>query len=291
MTIHYTTTEPLTEAERTALDNFVRSLRQPKPAPSLLEQVSQEFDESRRGQPLADGELDALEYYGTNQHPDPMARALIVRACAELRAARPAPVPPPEHLPSCAGANTPDGCDQSSCPVWVAKERERTRIVSGKWTCSTDEENFDCSEQLDTEADAIEYGKTHCEEMGVEDGALYHTGQILAVDADDLAAGATDAERVLEDIEQHLYDNIGGDHVEAGIGATPAQVVDLDVRLRACVKAWVLAHDLVPDWCRIENSNSHIFHQCAEVDSMKFDPANHPRCIRVLGHEGEHEFP
>jgi len=57
-------------------------------ARTLLELAARDLDETLRGLPLADGEIDALEYYGTNQHPDPLARSLIMRACAELRARR-----------------------------------------------------------------------------------------------------------------------------------------------------------------------------------------------------------
>jgi hypothetical protein len=201
--------------------------------------------------------------------------------------------PAPQHLPACGAdkiaAGDEIGCVYE-CPVWQALEKERTRLTTGKWTCSTNEENFDCHEMLDAEAEAIEYGKIFCEEMGVEDGELYYTGQIKAITADEMAAGSPGAERIVESIEEHLYDVLG-DISEGGLSVKPDAIDDLDERIQACVERWIVDHDLVPNWCHIEHTKSHVFHQCDMVDESQGGPSSTARCTRHAGHDGEHDFP
>jgi hypothetical protein len=167
---------------------------------------------------------------------------------------------------------------------------ETQTFVTGKWTCSTNEEHFDCSESFDTEAEAIEYGKHYCEEMGIEDGDLYYTGQIDAVTVEEMVNGAPDSDRVIESIDMFLYDNLG-EVAEGGLSVPAAAQADLDERLRTCVKDWIIAHSLVPNWCHIERLKSHVFHQCDVVDETQGGPSSTARCARVMGHEGEHDFP
>lgn len=227
---------------------------------------------------------------------EPLTEAEAGALTGFMKTLRP-PKPPTPELPSCLPScadyddNAEDAACDPACPRWAQLEKERTRWHTGKWTCSTDEENFNCSEHFDTEAEAIEYGKVLSEENGLEDGELYWTGRIAAVTADEMAEGATDGGSIVEHIESYLYDNLGGDITEDGIGATDAQLEDLTKRIQGVTRQWIVDHDLVPNWCRIEKSRSHLFAQCDEVDSTRFDPANHPRCIRYDGHDGEHDFP
>lgn len=267
---------------------------------SLLKQM-----QSKR---LTDGELNALEYYSLHQHGEhaPLAATYALRAIRELRAIRragvlvnpdPDPTPAPvDHLPLCAAfANLQDGPCVEGCPVLAfheavnAKEREENCPQTGQWIASTDEENFNGNDGFTTEAEAIEAGKFLCEEHGVEDGHPYYTGVVTRVTAEEMAE-SVDGSSIVETIETHLYDNYGGDHTEDGISASKEDEEDLERRVRHAVIAWANDRKLVPRWYRVEKVKDHTFRICEEIDSSIADPNNHPRCVRYLGHDGDHEY-
>ena len=172
-----------------------------------------------------------------------------------------------------------------------ADNRDATTPRHGKWTCSTNEELWNCHEELDTEAEALDYAKfIFCEEQNLEDGNMFWVGQIEEASLADMAGAAAEADRVIERMDEWLYDNIG-EASEDTLEATPAQTEDLDKRLTATILAWLREHDIRPRCYAIGKMTSHIFHQCEAVDESQGGPSSTARCVRHEEHEGEHDFP
>jgi hypothetical protein len=259
---------------------------------------------------LSDGEINALEYYVANQMlatDSSIGRGYILRAIDELRAIRAAgvlvnqtPAQPaavaPLHLSACKPPGSEVVVDVRrqewecpyECPAFQFMRHQEWLASDGKWTCSTSEEHFDCSEVFDTEAEAIEYGAGFASEMGIEDGMLYWTGQISIMRSSELAR-VFDATRTVETMEEYIYDNCG-DEVSYEIRPSTEQDTDLEARVRPVIARWLDDHGLTPSCAHINKVRSHVFHLCPEVDSTRFDPANHPRCTRETGHDGDHEW-
>jgi hypothetical protein len=169
----------------------------------------------------------------------------------------------------------------------VAVEAAPSR--DGKWTCSSNEEHWDCYEDFDTREEAEvyalgEFGSGY----GLEDGATVWVGQIKAITPADLASHGADAESVIESLDERLYELVG-DAGDFQLDAPSAAKDDLDARLEATIRDWMNAHGIEPGCWTIEHAKSHTWHQC----EAKHDEHDNPRgrCVRHLDHQGEHEWP
>src|SRR6185295_19610191 len=84
---------------------------------------------------------------------------------------------------------------------------------------------------------------------GVEDGEIFYTGKIATFTPDELAAEADiNADRTIFGIELSILE-VAGDPGDGGppLPTTAEQRADLDTRLRAAVKAWLVDHAITPD--------------------------------------------
>jgi hypothetical protein len=168
-------------------------------------------------------------------------------------------------------------------------------IQNGKWLCSTNEEHWGCYETFDTRADALAYGISELAvENGLDDGQRVYTGQVSRFAASELAEAAIDGERIIENIDEWLYDNLGGEH-DHELVVTKEQRTDLETRLRWQMVSWLDEHKIKAPSYRIEHVKSEIWNQCdvhgqdVTDDGSKADPPT--RCINHDGHEGGHDFP
>lgn len=160
--------------------------------------------------------------------------------------------------------------------------------TDGKWTASTREERWDSSEEFDTRDEALEYAKHWlAHEHDLQDGAHFFTGQIHAIASMDLAEYGADAEKVIDGIADRLYELLG-DEVDHEFPVTPEQSADLDARLTAAIRDWIIAHKLEPKMFTLEHVTMHTFEQCEE---LQHDEANPDRCVLHVGHDGDHEWP
>ena len=161
--------------------------------------------------------------------------------------------------------------------------------ADGKWMASTREEHWDSSEEFDTREEAIEYAKhVLAIEHNLEDGATLYTGQVSKITSDKLAAHGADASCVIDNLGERLYELLG-DEVDHDFPVTTEQEADLDARLTATIRDWMIAHGLEPTLFEIEHVETHSFEQCEGFQKDETDPAD--RCVLHVGHEGDHEFP
>ena len=128
-------------------------------------------------------------------------------------------------------------------------------IADGKWTCSTNDEHWTTSEEFDTREQALTYAQQFAVDNDVEPGAWIYVGQIVKITQDDLAKESVDAWRVIDEIEQWLYDNVGSE-TAIDLHVQKAAEQDLDARLRACVKQWLVDHKIEALCWRIEHVTS-----------------------------------
>lgn len=163
--------------------------------------------------------------------------------------------------------------------------------TDGKWTASTREERWDSSEEFDTREEALEYAKHYlANEMDLEDGASFFTGQVHAITPDELAAHGADAWRVVENLSERLYELLGDELCDQiKFTVTPEQETDLDARLAVTIRDWMIAHGLAPKAFTIEHVETHSFEQCEGFQKDETDPAD--RCVLHTGHDGDHEYP
>lgn len=162
---------------------------------------------------------------------------------------------------------------------------------AGKWTASTDEENWNGSATFDTLEEAIDYGKFWlAEEYGLEDGALFYTGTIDPVTAEDLADHAFNTDRIIEDMEEGLCEMVGELAEDHPMGPKDADAAELEERLKCTLVEWMKEKNAVPKVCRINNDRSHVWHRCEDVDETQGGPSSTARCRRHQGHEGDHDF-
>lgn len=167
-------------------------------------------------------------------------------------------------------------------------EEAKHEWIKGKWSCSTNEEVWDCFEQFDTEEEAIQHGITHCEEMGEEFDTLYWTGRIDPLDAETLGKAGVSAAHIVEEMDSWMFDNLGEVSEGNEVEATKEQLAELDQLLAQVTCAWLTKHKLVPVLCSLDATRSHIYKRC-EVHDFSVGPEG-SRCTRGDGHDGAHDY-
>src|SRR4051812_4462488 len=110
-------------------------------------------------------------------------------------------------------------------------------MTDGKWTCSTHEENWDCSEEFNTKEEALAYALSeHAPQQGIDDGASIWVGRISATTMEEVAEGTISGDDILDRMACWLYDNVGEDFTDS-LDATKEQQDDLERRLVAATIA------------------------------------------------------
>lgn len=168
-------------------------------------------------------------------------------------------------------------------------------MTDGKWTCSTNEERWNCGEEFDTRDEAFAYAESaHAPEYGVDDGGSFWVGQIKAVTIDEIAAGILDSDSILDQMACWLHDNVGEDFVD-DLVVTKPQGDDLETRLAAAVSEWAKAHGIAPTCFTLEHIERHTWERCNEGRTVPH--AAHPdmdavveRCVLPIEHEGACEW-
>src|ERR1039458_7673490 len=111
---------------------------------------------------------------------------------------------------------------------------------------STDEECFhDHCEAADVQA-ARQIAE---EELALEPGQPYYVGIRKDVHPERMI----NADRLLEDIGDRLFDNVG-ELCEDWPDATTKQVADLEARLQAVLKQWMIDTACVPTFYQVEKT-------------------------------------
>lgn len=166
--------------------------------------------------------------------------------------------------------------------------QEQHHWVDGKWSCSTDEEVWDCYEQFDTAEQARQYAiDAHCDEQGQEFDTPFYVGRISTVKSAALAHGGVDATRILERMDEWLYDNVGEAAEDTGISATPAQIEQLQQLLEQVTTAWLETNKVAPTVCSFESVHEHRYERCTYSNGL--GPDGGWQCTLGLGHSGDHE--
>jgi hypothetical protein len=164
------------------------------------------------------------------------------------------------------------------------------RDDDGKWMASTDEESWSDSERFETREDALQHAITQlAPDNGLEDGAHVHTGQVRAVDPDDLATAGADASSVIDGMTSWLHDNVGEFEVECA----PGDEDDLQARLNAAIRGWIVDRKIQLPY-HIDAAKSEVWRQCtARAVGGDLDGQ---RCCLHNGHglldgtAGDHEW-
>lgn len=162
-------------------------------------------------------------------------------------------------------------------------------MTPGKWTCSTNEEEWNCTEEFDTREDALAYAVSEfCPDHGVEDGGSFWVGQIGEVDIESMSEAACDAWSAIDQMSQWLHDNVG-DFAQDELDVSKEAEQDLDERLAKTVREWMDAHSIKPSCFTIDRMERHTWEQC----EAKHDEHDNPRgrCVHHIEHQGEHEWP
>jgi hypothetical protein len=166
----------------------------------------------------------------------------------------------------------------------------------GKWTCSTNEEHWSSGEYFDTREEALAYGMSaFAAEHGIRDGGNVWIGQVKEITPADLAGQGADAWRVIENLDEALFELVG-DECDHELDVSKEAEADLDARLEAAIRDWMIAHDIKPKSWTLEHVERHVWKQC---DVLRAVPhAAHPdcddvseRCVLHDEHEGECEWP
>lgn len=163
-------------------------------------------------------------------------------------------------------------------------------MTEGKWTCSTDEEHWDCSEEFETRDEALAYVmNTHAPDYNVEDGCSVYIGQIKMPKVEDMASGSARADMVIDSMMEWLYENVG-EFAQDSIEYSKVQETDLQARLDATVVDWLRANAIKLDCYLVDPVERHTWRQCEE---KRTEPLDEPpgRCVLHVEHEGEHEWP
>lgn len=165
-------------------------------------------------------------------------------------------------------------------------------MTDGKWTLSTDEERWSIGEEFDTRDEALKYAETVlAPEYGLDDGDSFWVGQIKAVTMNDIADALFDGDRVLDDVGEWLYENVGEDFTDE-IVASRAQLDDLEQRLAATVREWAAVHGIQPTCFQLEHVERHTWEQCKETRPEPEPYVGHiERCVLPIEHEGDCEWP
>lgn len=169
--------------------------------------------------------------------------------------------------------------------------------TEGKWTCSTHEEQWDCTEEFDTKEDAIAYAiSEHAPSYGIEDGCSIFIGRIHKIEVSELARQAISGARIVEDLEEALWEHCG-EAADDGLDVPNGASDDLEKRVIAAIETWAAEHSIAPTCYTLEQIERHTWRQCdllravpnAACGSCCDDVS--VRCLLHEGHEGEHNFP
>ncbi len=117
---------------------------------------------------------------------------------------------------------------------------------TGKWTISQYEEYWSYSEEFDSKEDAIKFGK---EEYPHED---FYIGQVygLKFDRKDLY---DPSERIIEELDIELYEEIGEVSEYWRDGITREQELDLNKMINETVLKWIEKNKLQPNCFKIND--------------------------------------
>jgi hypothetical protein len=166
-------------------------------------------------------------------------------------------------------------------------------MTEGKWTCSTDEEHWNCDQEFDTKEEALAYAMSeHAPDMGVEDGQRIYVGQVETIKLDALADSACDADRAIDNMQEWLYENAGEGAEDSLKIITKDAEADLDVRLTNTVLEWMKAYGIKPNYFLIGYVESHVWEQCKETDpTQSVEELRKQRCVLPIEHDGDCEWP
>lgn len=128
-----------------------------------------------------------------------------------------------------------------------------TMPTHGKWTASTAEEAWNGSEEFDTREEAIAYAVS---ELG-QPGQRVYVGQIHEITNAELAESVFDGDRILEDIDQYLYDQVGDEVTNEMPPTTREQLADLEARLAATLAKWLDDNGMKAPCWRIDHVTRH----------------------------------
>jgi len=169
-------------------------------------------------------------------------------------------------------------------------------MTDGKWTCSTNEEHWNCSEEFDTRDEALAYAISEfAPDYGLDDGDSFWIGQIAAVTIGEIAESILDSDGVLDQMACWLHDNVGPDFVD-DIDVTNEQADDLEKRLHATVREWAAGHGIKPRCFTLNHIERHTWEQCKETravtpDASAEESPHIERCLRQIEHEGSCDWP
>jgi hypothetical protein len=128
---------------------------------------------------------------------------------------------------------------------------------AGKWVVSSNEERWDSGEEFDTYEEARAYAlKGFPEDWDLESGDRVFVGQVAEITHEQMAAYAVDVDRVIESIDECLYERVG-DEVQNTLPATPEQVHNLGRRLEETIVQWMRDHDLSAPCWSVDHISSH----------------------------------
>lgn len=166
-----------------------------------------------------------------------------------------------EHEMTCkrCGTTTPRVAGSKSVMAFLAKHRDCP--IDGEkptWVWSDNEEAWNMPARFWSREEAIgEVNGNAAASAGMEPGQKFWTARAVPITAAIAAEGVPDTARILEYIDDYLYDNYG---LEDGVGtATPEAQLQLDEEIQALVARWLHRVDAVPSWYRVEDVQSHVF--------------------------------
>ena len=181
--------------------------------------------------------------------------------------------------------NAPDGDGESG----VSQHRtvDVTRIDDGRYLASTHQERWSSCEDFATREDAIAYGNEVLAPESLQNGQRFYTGRVARIESLELAEAAVSVEMVIEQMEEHLNQEIGRD-VDTELSVSLRAVDDLDARLQVTIKQWLDDHSIEPRCYRIVAIEEHTFYRC--VAQRPLDDGAIIRCGRHQHHEGDHQW-
>ncbi|WP_437224962.1 hypothetical protein SH661x_001932 [Planctomicrobium sp. SH661] len=121
-------------------------------------------------------------------------------------------------------------------------------MTHGKWTASTDEENWDGEGEWDSEADAIAGGP---ESLELSPGDTYYVGQTRAP-----TISVPDADDILEHIT--CQDDFSLDCAEGAFSCSKEVAAELTDAIQKTFDDWMARHKLEPTFYLIDNYSKHV---------------------------------
>lgn len=134
------------------------------------------------------------------------------------------------------------------------------------WTFSSNEEHWSNDTDFATREEAIAEAVGV---LGLAEGDRFWTGRAVPVEARELAEANDWGSMIAEQIDQHLYDNVG-EVAEDGIEATTAQIKELHTAVALVIQGWLDKHLLTPSCYQLEEVKSHV-HRPEDVDPSDID--------------------